>query len=497
MQRGWQAAARAGILGMALLVVGMVESQGPAKQSPALAWDEARTVYLGNLARRENGLPPLRWNRQLTDAARWFAWDSVENRTDFCGNQDTQGHWPDWRARAFGYRGRAGAENAFCGYVTPQGAISGWMNSPGHRANLLDPNHREVGLGYYRRESDGRGYVVQDFGYDPVYAPVIIENEIPAVEQTQVNLYIYDRTLEGGFAGMGPAVEMMISNNAQFSGARWEPYRAEKSWTLLPGEGWRTVWVKTRDAWGRTAVASDMVYLGTRLPDGAPWEPTMSTTQEQVTVVGLDGRGLPYVQFSLGWLVDDTFGTFGLLWGMGERVQDGQAWGGSAFTLRYDAQMESSAWVWTTEFYKNVPLVAYVRMKVSDNRSSDEVARFQIAGGGVTYGPLRLKGTDFQANDQYQEFPLTFTFCDNPQNSFLIFQFWRSGAAEVTVDAVTIFTAPQPVQQKMTWQVPGSNYRGQGVWVRYTDGERRFTGWQEAAVVLEDRRWVWLPLIQR
>lgn len=45
------------------------------------------------------------------------------------------------------------------------------MNSPGHRANLLDPNSREIGLGYYLRESDRRGYVVQDFGADVVYPP--------------------------------------------------------------------------------------------------------------------------------------------------------------------------------------------------------------------------------------------------------------------------------------------------------------------------------------
>ncbi len=51
-------------------------SPAPA-QTPALWYDEAQTVYLSNLTRRANGLPPLRWNRQLTAAARWFAWDST------------------------------------------------------------------------------------------------------------------------------------------------------------------------------------------------------------------------------------------------------------------------------------------------------------------------------------------------------------------------------------------------------------------------------------
>src|SRR5512136_1846083 len=88
------------------------KSQVTFTQTPELAYDEAQTVYLGNLARRANGIPPMRWNAQLTDAARWFSWDSVENRPEpYCGHQDTQGNWPDYRARTFGYLGGAGAEN--------------------------------------------------------------------------------------------------------------------------------------------------------------------------------------------------------------------------------------------------------------------------------------------------------------------------------------------------------------------------------------------------
>lgn len=83
------------------------------------------------------------------------------------------------------------------------------MNSPGHRANFLDPNSREIGLGYYRRDSDGRGYVTQGFGNDPAYAPVIIEHEAVSVTVHNVNLYIYDRMPQEGFAGLGPATHMM------------------------------------------------------------------------------------------------------------------------------------------------------------------------------------------------------------------------------------------------------------------------------------------------
>jgi len=195
----------------------------------------------------------------------------------------------------------------------------------------------------------------------------------------------------------------------------------------------------------------------------------MSTTQSQVTLYNVDGGTLPQVQFSPGWLADDTFGTFTKWWGNGESVSDPAAWGGTAYRL-YPGDGESFAWVWDTTFIKDTPLVAYFRLKVNDNTSTSEVARISVKGGGTENGPLSLQGTDFSAPDQYQEFALNFTFNTNPDDVFLIFQFWRSGNADLYVDAVSIFSAPQLIASPMVWSVPGGNYRGQGVWARYTDG---------------------------
>ena len=232
-----------------------------------LPYYEAQTVYLGNLARRENGnIPPLRWNWELTDASRWFAWDSVENRTEpFCGHQDTNGEWPSDRQAAFGYPGVCGAENSFCGFVSPEQAIQGWLDSSGHRANLLNPDSREIGVGYYLRTSDRRGYVAQGFGQDSNYPPLIIDNEAITTTANYVELYIYDRET-GGFVGDDPATEMMISNTPDFVNASWEPYQSTKLWSLLPGEGWRTVYVKTKDKSNRILTASDVIYQGADVP---------------------------------------------------------------------------------------------------------------------------------------------------------------------------------------------------------------------------------------
>ncbi len=462
-------------LGLTLLIAVLtavpLHAQGgydPTVQSPDLFLNEARTVHLGNLARRDNGVPPLRWSRSLTCAARWFSWDSTENRpTGFCGHQDTLGGWPGDRARRFGYGGSAGAENAFCGYVTPEYAIWGWMNSEGHRRNLLDPNSREVGLGYYRR-SDGRGYVTQDFGTDPAYAPVVIEYEAITTTSPTVSLYIYDRAAGGGFAGMSPATAMMVAEDPCFLTATWEPYRPNRTWTFTGPAGWRTIHVRTRDAFSRTMTVSDTIYLGTDVPLGELDRALTPPPQSQVTLYCLTDGEYPYVQFSLGWLADDTFETFGKLWGNGERVTDPDAWGGTAFRL-FPGNGESSAWIWDTTFIKDTPFVAYLRLKVNRNTSSGEVARVSVKGGGTEYGPLRLRGTDFAAPNRYQEFALPFTFHSNPNDPFLIFQFWRSGDVDLYVDAVSIFTVAQPATSPFTWTVPGGNYRGRGIWVRYTD----------------------------
>jgi uncharacterized protein YkwD len=474
------------ILGLLLIVslgTSSVQAQtgwSPSAQTPALMLEEARTVYLGNLARRDNGVPPLRWNRQLTYAARWFSWDSTENRpAGFCGHQDTNGNWPAARALAFGFLGNAGAENAFCGYVTPEYAIQGWMNSQGHRDNLLATGSREVGLGYYRRASDGRGYVTQSFGEDPVYAPVVIENEALSTMAPNVNLYIYDRVSEGGFAGLGAATQMMVSNEACFTGSIWEPYSVNKKWTLDGAPGWESVYVKTRDVFNRTLTVSDNIYLGTNVPLNELASAQLSTNQSQVTLYNLDGNGLPQVQFSLGWLADDTFGAFEKWWGNGERVNDPAAWGGTAYRL-YPGNGESFAWVYDTAFIKDTPMTAYFRLKVNSNTSNSEVARISVKGGGTEYGPLSLLGTDFTASGQYQEFALNFTFNSNPDDAFLIFQFWQNGSADVYVDAVSIFSMPQNISTPLTWSVPGGNFRGQGVWVRFTNGSR-FSAISEAA----------------
>lgn len=440
-------------------------------QTSSLWRYEAEAVYRANLEREDRDLPPLRWNEQLTGAARWFSWDSVVNRGQYCGHTDTRGQNAEYRTHEFGYKGLSGAENAFCGWyqiLTPSTVIDGWMQSPGHRDNLLDPNSREIGVGYFNgANQDGvpTSYVTADFGHDRDYAPVVINKEQLETHSTDVDLYIYNPSAPDTWYGFGDAQEMQISQSTCFACFEWQPYQAQTRFTLSAGNpGWRSVSVRTRDALNRTRTASDMIYYGTASDADVTDPLQFSTTTGSVALKDLNSRGLPLMQFSLGWAVDDSYSNFQNPYTYQKKsVADPDAWGGTA----YPVTEPDPAWVWTTDFFHDTPLVAYVRMKVNDNRSSAVVANLQITGGE----PRAIRGTDFQAAGVYQEFALPFYFESPPpgESNFLILDFQAASSQTVYIDAVTFFTAPVPAQSAYTWPVPGGNYRGQGVWVRFTD----------------------------
>jgi hypothetical protein len=81
---------------------------------------------------------------------------------------------------------------------------------------------------------------------------------------------------------IGRPVQMQIANAADFAGAQWQTYAPRINWTLAPNGGTKTVYVKYRDAKGRTALANDSITVGaTTLPTSAPTRalPTNSPTR--------------------------------------------------------------------------------------------------------------------------------------------------------------------------------------------------------------------------
>ena len=122
---------------------------------------------LVNLEREARGLAPLALNPHLMKSAQFHARYMADNDcfAHRCPNE------PDLVVRAgnAGYEFRAISENIASAMTDPAEAVRSWMTSDGHRSNMLDPDMREIGVGFVLLNEDGgkqksRQYWVQNFG---------------------------------------------------------------------------------------------------------------------------------------------------------------------------------------------------------------------------------------------------------------------------------------------------------------------------------------------
>jgi uncharacterized protein YkwD len=120
----------------------------------------AEILRLTNLERGSAGLGALTLQPLLNQAAQAHA-DTMVSTGQF--SHVINGLGPADRVTAAGYSWRAVAENIAYGYSTPAAVMTGWMNSSGHRANILGANYTELGVGMLK-DSQGRAYWVQVFG---------------------------------------------------------------------------------------------------------------------------------------------------------------------------------------------------------------------------------------------------------------------------------------------------------------------------------------------
>ncbi|MGY0056363.1 CAP domain-containing protein [Streptomyces sp. LZ34] len=116
---------------------------------------------LTNAERAAAGLRPLAPDPNLTAAAQRHSEDMVAR--DFYSHTAPEGSQPWDRATAAGCRHRGIGENIACGQRTPPEVVRGWMNSPGHRANILKPEFSHIGIGYATGSRAGT-YWTQLFG---------------------------------------------------------------------------------------------------------------------------------------------------------------------------------------------------------------------------------------------------------------------------------------------------------------------------------------------
>lgn len=103
-------------------------------------------VTLTNAERTGAGLAPLAVDPTLTSAAQAHSDDMVAR--DFYAHTTPEGRQPWDRAATAGSTHRGIGENIACGQRSPAEVVLGWMNSPGHRANILKPDFTHIGIGH-------------------------------------------------------------------------------------------------------------------------------------------------------------------------------------------------------------------------------------------------------------------------------------------------------------------------------------------------------------
>lgn len=111
---------------------------------------ENEVIRLVNDIRLENGLAPLTAHWELSRVARYKSQDMKENRY-FSHTSPVYGS-PFQMMKSFGLSYRSAGENIARGQRTPQEVVTAWMNSSGHRANILNASFTHIGVGYV---SDG------------------------------------------------------------------------------------------------------------------------------------------------------------------------------------------------------------------------------------------------------------------------------------------------------------------------------------------------------
>jgi len=131
----------------------------------------ARVIELVNEARSEGrrcgserfaAAPPLRVSAELDDAAMTHA--RAMARRNFFDHRGKDGSQPKDRVLRAGYEPRLSGENLAMGPESAEEVVEGWLNSPGHCANIMEPRFQHIGVGLATGRKRGRIYWVQSFG---------------------------------------------------------------------------------------------------------------------------------------------------------------------------------------------------------------------------------------------------------------------------------------------------------------------------------------------
>ncbi|MFS0905976.1 CAP domain-containing protein [Priestia aryabhattai] len=127
------------------------ENTDKAEQTKDASQFEQKVVDLVNQEREKQGLKPLTLNKKLSDVARTKSKDMME-KGYFDHNSPTYGS-PFDMMKQFGIEYTTAGENIAKGQQSPEEVMNAWMNSDGHRKNILNPDFTEIGVGYVKGDT--------------------------------------------------------------------------------------------------------------------------------------------------------------------------------------------------------------------------------------------------------------------------------------------------------------------------------------------------------
>ncbi|RXT06605.1 hypothetical protein EIZ39_14965 [Ammoniphilus sp. CFH 90114] len=132
----------------------------PTSTNQTVISEAQQVVNLVNAERAKVGLAPLKLNTSLASVAKVKAED-MRDQNYFSHTSPKYGS-PFDMMKSFGIKYSYAGENIAAGQKTPEEVMKSWMNSPGHKANILSSNFTEIGVGFAKGGSYGT-YWVQQF----------------------------------------------------------------------------------------------------------------------------------------------------------------------------------------------------------------------------------------------------------------------------------------------------------------------------------------------
>lgn len=245
-----------------LLLIGIMSAQPPTPR-PSDAELAARVLIAINEARVKNGFAPYALNPLLTQAAQAHSEYQMERR-EISHTGPGEMTALD-RVAETGYPFIRVNENIYGGGMSsPEDAVEWWLTADElHNRNVLHPDMREAGIGA-ATSPEGWTYYTLDISSQPNVLPIFINSDDYTTTFPDVVITLTNETMfTGGGNRISYAIQVMLSNSADFAGATVLPWSAFLNWTLdiSSGAGTKTVYVRYIDAAGRTADAQDSIVF--------------------------------------------------------------------------------------------------------------------------------------------------------------------------------------------------------------------------------------------